>query len=104
MKNLKTVLINYGLPIIGVIFLAGLAYAEWTPPPTGSVPPANNVEPPITSGSATAYKAGALGIGGLFETDVDTHLGLLAGKVGIGTSNPTEKLQIAGKALADDFC
>jgi len=104
MRNPKIVFINYCLPIIGVIFLAGMAYAGWTPPPTGSTPPANNIKPPITSGSAAAYKAGAFGGGGLFETDVDTHLGLLAGKVGIGTSNPTEKLQIAGKALADDFC
>ena len=104
MRNPKIVFINYCLPIIAIIFLAGLAYAGWTPPPTGSTPPANNIKPPITSGSAAAYKAGAFGVGGLFETDVDTHLGLLAGKVGIGTSNPTEKLQIAGKALADDFC
>ena len=104
MRNPKIVFINYCLPIIGVIFLAGMAYAGWTPPPTGSTPPVNNVEPPISSSSATAYKAGALGVGGLFEADVDAHFALLAGKVGIGTSNPTEKLQIAGKALADDFC
>jgi hypothetical protein len=107
MKINKTVFINYCLPIFAVILMAGLAYwayAGWTPPPTGSVPPAGNVESPITAGMATAYKAGALGIGGLFESDTDAHLALLAGKVGIGTNNPLEKLQVAGKALADDFC
>ncbi|MBI4811995.1 hypothetical protein HY798_00885 [Candidatus Falkowbacteria bacterium] len=104
MKNSKTVFINYCLPIISVIFLAGLAYAEWTPPPVGTTPPADNVEPPITSGDATAYKTGALGVGGLFETDVDAHLALLSGKVGIGTTTPKEKFQVIGKALADDFC
>ncbi len=83
--------------ILGIalsIFLVTYTVIGWTGP-TAS-PPAGNLPAPLSGGGDTEYKSGALGVGGLFETDTNTHLAVSGGNVGIGTTSPTEILDVNG--------
>jgi len=51
--------------VIGFIFLANGLILAWTAPTTS--PPDGNVNPPINVSSDSQYKAGALGVGGVFH-------------------------------------
>ena len=97
---MKKLFFNSLPSIIATLLLAGaMVYAAWTGP---SQPPPNcpagepGCDAPINAGNSTQYKSGGLGIGGLFETNSETHLGVLGGKVGIGTTAPSEKLEVQG--------
>ena len=99
------------------VLLCAMIYA-WTEP--SSTAPNDNVASPINTGSAMQIKAGDLKIsGGLTISNVNSAFALAAndsvhtgiklvvgqdGSVGIGTTAPTEKLDIAGNAKADGFC
>lgn len=64
-QNKKTNLF-YGLAVIALATLITAAIiSAWTEP--SSAPPTGNVSAPINVGSATQYKSGALGIGGVFR-------------------------------------
>jgi hypothetical protein len=84
--------------ILGVsasIFLVSFSvFASWTGPT--DVPPNENLPAPINAGDDTQLKTGALGIGGVFETDTHTHLAIDGGNVGIGTTGPGARLDIKG--------
>jgi len=87
--------------VIAVIISIGLSIsiqsllAAWTAPT--AVPPSNNIDEPVNVGSQTQVKSGVFGVtndfyaGGVNTFFVD---GLGTGNVGIGTGNPTKKLQV----------
>ncbi len=88
---------------LALIIGLGIAYAmAWTGPtqgpPNGNVPAPVNVGPQGSGTPNGQYKSNYLGIGGLFVTDTETYLATKGGNVGIGTPNPTKKLDVAGSA------
>lgn len=71
------------IPLALVLFgLVGYNYmnAEWTAPPPGTVPPANNTPAPIHVGPATQTKLGTLNANNLFGTN-----GVVANRISLGT-------------------
>jgi len=78
--------------VLALCFATAMYVVAWTEPTAG--PPGGNVAAPINIGDVTQYKSGALGVGGVFETDSATHLAILSGTVGIGTTTPEAKLHI----------
>jgi len=92
-KNLiyTTGIIIFGL-ILGVYLQ--IALAAWNVPI--SIPADNNVSEPISAGANAQLKSGALGVGGIFETDTDTYFATTTGKIGIGTNAPQKKLTLNG--------
>jgi hypothetical protein len=99
--SLRGIFVKSFLPVFSAIILvAGIAYAVWTEPT--AAPPGNNAEAPINVSAIAQYKSGALGIGGLLRAYGSA---IFDGKVGIGTTAPDVKLDVAGGiAQADDFC
>jgi hypothetical protein len=95
--RIKKISLNIGITL-GValsIFAVTFLVVAWTGPT--QAPPSGNIPAPLSAGSTTEYKSGALGIGGLFETDTSTHLAVTGGNVGIGTISPTQKLDVNGQ-------
>jgi len=82
--------------IVAVTVIGGAIHfvRAWTSPT--APPPSNNTAFLINASTTPQYKAGALGIGGLFQADDNVYLATSTGKVGIGTSAPTEKLTLNG--------
>jgi hypothetical protein len=79
---------------VAVLFLATaiFVYAAWSPPT--QAPTGGNASAPINVGTTTQRKSGAFGVGGVFETDRGTHLAVVTGNVGIGTTNPGARLTV----------
>ena len=90
-ENIKLIgsLIGISLSIFLISFFV-FAQSTWQGPT--SSPPGGNVPAPLSSGTENQFKEGALGIGGVFQTDSETHLSTQGGNVGIGTTNPGAKL------------
>lgn len=63
-QNIKSIILA-----LAIILGAGYASAAWTNPPSGTVPPANNVEAPINVGSTLQTKTGNLILSGLSTLD-----------------------------------
>ncbi|GIW67141.1 MAG: hypothetical protein KatS3mg096_009 [Candidatus Parcubacteria bacterium] len=110
MSKIKVFILNF-LPALIVSFLAFiLVYAlNYPNPPDGYIPypwnyprqdpPGGNVPAPINVGTTTQIKAGALGIGGVFQVYGGLGspiLNVVGDKVGIGATSPAYKLDIAG--------
>jgi len=72
------------LSVLAVSAIVSCAVLAWTEP--GSPAPAGNVAAPINTGGATQTKNGSLNI---------------SGSIGIGTTSPSQKLDVAGTALID---
>lgn len=80
--------ITYWLGVAAVGLIVGLSIQfvqAWTEPT--DAPPGGNVGAPINTGGITQTKLGGLGIGGNMT---------VLGSVGIGTTSPTQKLEIVG--------
>lgn len=84
------------LKIVAVLLFAMPVFslfAAFSEPPTGTIPPNNNVAIPINESGNTQYKTGALGIGGVFQAD---GLSEFNGDVNIGVHNPYKNLRVGG--------
>ncbi len=81
---------------LSIFIISYLLFAQSTWQGPTSSPPGGNVPAPLSSGTENQFKEGALGIGGVFQTDNETHLSTQGGSVGIGTTEPPEKLSLQG--------
>src|SRR6185369_2121898 len=59
-QNLKSIVFALIL-----VFCIGVVSADWSNPPSGTVPPNNNTPTPVNVGSSSQIKAGPLTLGGL---------------------------------------
>ena len=109
MKNiiqpLKTITLALiiGLGIAYAMAWTGPTQGAWTGPtqgpPNGNVPAPVNVGPNGNGTPNGQYKSNYLGIGGIFRTFTNAYLATdKNARVGIGTPNPTKKLDVAGSA------
>jgi hypothetical protein len=86
---------------IGAVFLVNgfiLAYSTWESPTAN--PPGNNADAPLNVSSAAQHKLGSLRLGGL-TVDSTTLLATNSGNVGIGTTNPSQKLDVVGNIMLE---
>lgn len=98
-------LLGLTLGIALSIFLTTfVAFADWTQPP--STPPTcpagePGCETPVHVGVGGQAKEGPFGVGGVFQSLSATYLATDSGNVGIGTSSPGAKLDVAGSMLVN---
>ncbi len=86
--------------ILAVSFLAAFYVVAWQEP--SQTPPGGNVDTPLNTGSIGQSKAG-----GLILNTGNAANGLIVatGSVGIGTNNPSQKLDVNGNIhAAGDVC
>lgn len=84
--------------ILGVLAMSlslGYLVLAWTEP--SSSPPGDNVSAPLNTSINAQSKEGALVIGA--DSSMTTGLIVWHGKVGIGTTNPSQKLEINGSTV-----
>jgi len=95
-KQISYKIVSLVFSVLVVCFAIAFYVVAWDEP-TDS-PPDGDIPAPLNTGDITQYKSGALGIGGLFETDSETHLAILGGNVGIGIgmTSPAANLDIEG--------
>ena len=90
----------YSLPaIILSALVATTIVLAWTEP--SQAPTGGNAPAPLNVSSASQYKSGALGIGGLLRGYSNA---IFDGNVGIGTVNPSQKLDVAGYVKGTGLC
>jgi len=90
MKKTKSIALILGVLIMSLG--AGYLAIAWTEP--GQAPPAGNVSDPLNVSLTAQSKEGALVLA--TNSGVTTGLIVQYGSVGIGTTTPTQKLEVAG--------
>ena len=110
--------IAFVVSVLAASVIVGYVALAWTEP--GSPAPNGNVDAPINIGAIAQTKTGDLKIGtGLTITSVGSAFDLMAnddshtgykltvgqdGSVGIGTTNPTQKLDVTGNVNGTGLC
>jgi len=93
MKQVSSKIVSLIFSVLVICFVMAFYVLGWTEPSTDA--PAVNVYAPINASSIEQRKLGTLRIAGL-TADGETHLAWDSGSVGIGTTSPNTKLQVAG--------
>jgi len=97
-KEISPKLISLVFSILVICFLAAFYIIAWTEP--SQAPPGDNITPPLNSGPDAQSKDGGLIIN---TGGAEYGLSVALGKVGIGTLNPSEKLEVDGDVKAQGF-
>lgn len=92
-KQISYKIVSLVFGILVICFVVGFYVLAWTEPTVA--PPGDNVFPPLNTSNNPQTKTGALRVGGL-TVDNDTYLATSAGDVGIGTTSPSERLDVNG--------
>ncbi len=90
--------------LITLVLGAHFAFAApWAPPPTNTVPPANQATSTLNVSNFAQTKLGGLIVG---ASVAPTGVGFMVpnGNVGIGTASPGQKLDVNGYIRALAFC
>src|SRR3989338_827628 len=96
-KRISSQIIVITFGILTALFSAAFYSLAWMEP--SQPPPEVRVPPPINAGPVYQQKAGALAIN---TVGADTGL-IVVGRVGIGTLDPQEELQVEGDIKAVSF-
>ena len=92
-KQISPKIVSLIFAILVICFAIAFYVVAWEEP--GSAPPGDNVSAPLNVSSDQQIKSGSLRLGGL-TVDNDTWLATSAGNVGIGTTSPSQKLDVDG--------
>lgn len=99
MQTIKDSIKTIAISLLTLSLVVGVASA-WTEPTSN--PPADNVNPPITTSFDPQTKTGWFTADNI-ETYGKTTLATVTGNVGIGTTGPKTKLEVAGISRMTDW-
>ena len=109
-KQISPKIVSLIFAVLVICFaIAFYTFADWQEPT--QLQPGGNVDPLINAGLIDQVKEGGLGVFGAFravggaDPDIESGLVVNNGNVGIGTTSPSQKLDVSGQIHATgDIC
>ena len=94
-KQISYKIVSLVFSILVICFaIAFYTLADWQEPKESQ--PGGNVDPPINIGGDFQTKQGPLAVHGVFDAHSTVLLASQGGNVGIGTTEPSKKLEVVG--------